>query len=101
MTACQLRTEYRRCCCNCRHLAEDHSHPCTDGRPINERAGFACLAPEFVEPRSTKFGLRTHVRIVFSKWSEHGICEMHEERITDRERASRQLAADAFGEIEG
>lgn len=64
-----------RCCCNCRWLAEDHSHPNTDGMSIMLQRGFVCMAPEFVVERNGKA-----VAQVFSGWSEHGICEMHDYR---------------------
>jgi len=58
------------CCCNCKWHIRDYSHPDTNGKPISIQRGWICFAPEFDD-------------CVFSEWSEHGLCEMHE--IKDRE----------------
>lgn len=60
------------CCCTCRWLAEDFSHPDTDGGQISTRIGFICMAPEFVDETTG----RGHF---FSGWDEHGFCEMYDQ----------------------
>lgn len=54
------------CCCNCRFLIPDHSHPTTDGGNMTQQRGFVCAGFLFTEPE----------KIVFSGWSKHGLCEM-------------------------
>ena len=66
MSECQ-HSKYGMCCCTCKHRLDDHSHPCTDGKSIMEHRGYICRPPES-DGRA------------FSGWSEHGLCEMHEER---------------------
>lgn len=53
------------CCCTCRWRVPTHGHPCTDGKSISEQTGWACVQPEF--------------GVVFPGWSEHGMCECHDE----------------------
>jgi hypothetical protein len=53
-----------QCCCNCRYLIRDFSHPCTDGGRISEQRGWICFPPEFEG-------------VMFSGWNAHGLCEMH------------------------
>lgn len=57
--------EYQRCCCTCAHRVNDWSHPCTDGGRILNRRGYICANPELGN---------------YSGWSEHGLCEVHDER---------------------
>jgi len=58
-------------CKTCQHLAEDRHHPLTTGKSISELKGYVCLAPEFWEG---------NVKIVFSGWTQIGMCEMYDER---------------------
>lgn len=62
-----------RCCCNCRFHLRDHHHCTTAGDDIKPAAndckcsvpkGWVCAPPEFP--------------VVYSGWSEHGMCEMHD-----------------------
>lgn len=68
---CMKDRNHGICCCNCRWLAMDFSHPDTDGGSPGNQRGWVCLAPEF----SSEDG-RSHV---FSQWSLHGACEMWDE----------------------
>ena len=62
-----------RCCCTCKYLAIDCSHPDTDGESIVKQRGWVCLAPEFAEEREGRV-----FTTVFSGWTKHGMCEMHD-----------------------
>lgn len=64
--------EWKRCCCNCKHHLADFHH-CTTSKALREekktcvcsiQKGWICAAPEFEG--------------VFSGWTEHGMCEMHD-----------------------
>jgi hypothetical protein len=68
---CFLTSEDKQCCCNCKHLAKDLSHPLTDGNPLSHVRGLVCLAPEFYDPSSMR-------KEVISGWGEHGLCETWE-----------------------
>lgn len=59
------------CCCNCRHLAVDLSHPLTDGGRLTEQRGWVCLAPDFDHDGR---------KAVISGHAEHGMCEMWDDR---------------------
>jgi hypothetical protein len=70
------------CCCQCRWLAEDYSHPMTDGKKCTEQRGFVCLSPEFEEDG---------VFHVSSGWPEHSSsCEMFTRRETPRKTNNRE-----------
>ena len=61
------------CCCECRWLALDLSHPEIDGKPLSNVKGRVCLAPEFYTSEG--------VPEVISGWWEHGLCEMFDQRL--------------------
>ena len=54
------------CCCHCQYQLLDCSHPHTDGKSCTEKRGFACAPPG--------------ANCIYSGWSEHGECEMFDER---------------------
>lgn len=33
----------RQCCCKCKFLIPDYSHPWVDGKPISHRKGWICV----------------------------------------------------------
>lgn len=55
-----------QCCCNCRSLKIDHSHPLTDGKPCSNLRGFICTADGDQ---------------CYSGWRPHGLCEMWTPRV--------------------
>ncbi len=57
------------CCCNCKYLVPDYSHPCTDGKRVTEQRGWICI------------GLLDE-GMAHSDWLEHGLCELHDRRET-------------------
>ena len=59
-------------CKTCIWLANDYSHPCTDGKPMRPRRRYICAAPEFFQ--------KNGIKIMFSGWSTTGGCEMYESR---------------------
>ena len=64
-----------RCCCNCNHQVEIHSHPwnqMSGGRmkgPISNIAGWGCSSPEV-----------TQNYVIFME-QQHGACEAHEFKV--------------------
>jgi len=49
------------CCCKCKNHWPMFSHPCTDGKPMNEKRGWACVV----------------MGRVFPDWPEHSVgCEL-------------------------
>lgn len=49
-------------CLDCQNFLEVRSHPCTDGKPITNKRGYACVL--FLEEG-----------VVFDGWSPEGCCE--------------------------
>ena len=60
--ACQMK-KFDRCCCTCVWHRELHSHPWVDGKPISNKLGMICYAPDF------EYAVMS---------TEHGLCEMHQ-----------------------
>ncbi len=62
-----------RCCCNCQHQVEIHSHPwnvMTGGRlkgPVSSIAGWGCSNPEVTDGKY----------VIFME-AKHGACEVHD-----------------------
>ena len=81
---CQL-SEHGMCCCTCRHHIRDFHHCTTvQSRPqdkcvCSQPKGWICMPPE--------------LEAAFSGWTEHGLCEMHEEQ-----PGARRLADEAADE---
>lgn len=79
MSACHL-PEYEACCCTCKHRATDYEHCTTTklDRVIGSDCfcsipkGFVCTVGFHIDPINGK---------VHSGWSEHGLCELHEEKV--------------------
>jgi hypothetical protein len=58
--------EHRQCCCACKNLKEDRSHPCTDGRTVSDVRGYICNPEEGV---------------YFSGWDLHSYgCELFQKK---------------------
>ena len=53
------------CCCNCANHFKDFHHPCTTGESIMKQRGWICFIDSDEDPC-----------IMFSGWSEHGMCEL-------------------------
>lgn len=64
-------TPHGDCCCNCKYLVADYSHPWTDGQPVTEQRGWICI------------GLLDE-GMAHSGWGEHGMCELHDRREEQR-----------------
>lgn len=79
--ACQL-PEYKRCCCTCLYRLQDFHHCTTvdEERKASLRSaghdGCLCSIPKGWICAPAGFEGRAH-----SDWSEHGICEMHVNRV--------------------
>ncbi len=67
---CALEThpDLGGCCCQCKYLMIDASHPMTDGGNVLTQRGWACAGFVFCEATP----------VVYSGWSEHGMCELFE-----------------------
>ncbi len=63
----QKDTHGGECCCNCAFLLKDFHHPTTTGKSTLVQRGWICAPPEFDG-------------MVFSGWSQHGLCEMWQQR---------------------
>ncbi len=83
---CWLDTEFKTCCCTCKHRLTDYHH-CTTTGQCGDKSGFKPGEPQDTcicsRPRgyicALGLALGGEAR-VYSGWSEHGMCEMHQER---------------------
>lgn len=69
---CVLKThpEWNSCCCVCRNLIIDGSHPDTDGGHIMQQRGWICIGFAYQEAEA----------LGFSGWTAHGMCELFDRR---------------------
>lgn len=66
--------QFNSCCCTCQYRLTDHYHCTTASEMRKEKGGcvcgtfkgYVCAAPE--------------MPVVYSGWSEHGMCEMWTQR---------------------
>jgi hypothetical protein len=75
---CQKENQAGHCCCNCANHIEDFYH-CTTALEMrkeknvcvcSEHKGWICMPPEFDGA-------------AYSGWAEHGMCEMHELKVSN------------------
>jgi hypothetical protein len=76
--------EWEACCCTCKHRLTDYHHCVTTGQ-CGDKSGFKpgeethlnCICSR---PRGYVCAADILKGMVHSGWSEHGMCEMHEEK---------------------
>ena len=71
MSACQIDTEWKRCCCNCKHQLKIMKHPwnkIVGNGHMSDIMGYGCTAAiNLISNMEDR-------KIIFTE-SEHGLCE--------------------------
>lgn len=84
---CCLESEFKACCCTCKHRLIDYHH-CTTTGQCGDKSGFKpgepielnciCSRPRgYICAAGIAYGENGRV---YSGWSEHGMCELHEKK---------------------
>jgi hypothetical protein len=89
---CLLTSRWKKCCCNCRYHLRDYHHCTTITPQLKAELGGGCVCSV---PKGWICSVGAHDPYgetrMYSGWTEHGICELHWERmIPERERPTQE-----------